>query len=80
MSVTNAAALPQRQLQGRDVAEADKDLRVSADEPIIEGGEKTRSAVSAAGAEDCFDIAVREHLVQVPGPVPVRPCQIAILL
>ena len=58
-------------VEGGDVAVADEDFGVGADDPVIEPRQEPRGAVAAADAEDGLDCAVGEQLHQVAGAVAV---------
>src|SRR5437773_9695583 len=58
-------------VQGSDVAVADEDLWMTADNAVIEQSEQSRCSVTAAHAENSLDRAIIEHRHQVACPLAV---------
>ena len=67
-------------MQRCDVAVADKNFCVGADNAVVEQGQQARGAVAATHTKDAMNAAVGEHSHHVAGALAVAAGQIAVAL
>lgn len=77
MNSREARSGGKRQVQRRNVAKADEQLRVSSDYAKIQIGQDASRPPAAANCKDCSDTVVRIHGVDIGCPVPVASGEIA---
>ena len=65
MKPDQACSLQKSQVQGRDIAVANKYFRVLSDQLIIDVRQEPRAAITTTGAPHCFDFRVGESSVQI---------------
>jgi hypothetical protein len=69
--------LPERKLECGDIAVSCKNLGIAGDEPVVEKGKKAGGAIPSPYTENCADLVVGKHGMEVPGALFIGAGKIA---